>query len=96
MLFSPISLNKYLYILRDAFFYFILLLLLFWYSKKLCVANSFIDLHIRLILSDGEYFMQAMLATQLNHLLTNDPPAFEKNTVVKLITYACNVVQNRR
>lgn len=40
--------------------------------------------------------MQAMLATQLNHLLTSDPPSFEKHTVVKLLTYACNVVQNRR
>lgn len=37
-----------------------------------------------------------MLATQLNGLLATDPPSIEKNTVIKLNTYACNVVQNRR
>jgi hypothetical protein len=37
-----------------------------------------------------------MLATQLNHLIASDPPAIEKNSIIKLVTYACNVVQNRR
>lgn len=50
----------------------------------------------RLIMSDGVHFMQAMLATQLNHMITSDPPALEKNTIVRLIQYACNIVQNRR
>lgn len=37
-----------------------------------------------------------MLATQLNHMLATNPPQLERNTVIKLNTYACNVVQNRR
>lgn len=49
-----------------------------------------------LILSDGDHFVQAMLTTTLNDLVTGDEPAISKFTIVKLPTYAVNVVQNRR
>ncbi|GAA6027015.1 hypothetical protein JCM8097_006042 [Rhodosporidiobolus ruineniae] len=50
----------------------------------------------RLILSDGERFVQAMLTTTLNDLVLGDNPEVTKFTVVKLPTYAVNNVQNRR
>lgn len=40
--------------------------------------------------------MQAMLATQLNDLVHGNPPVIEKNSIIKLVTYACNIVQGRR
>lgn len=48
----------------------------------------------RIILSDGNYFIQSMLATQMNHLVTNKD--IDKNSVIKLNGFACNAVQNRR
>jgi hypothetical protein len=48
----------------------------------------------RLILSDGAHFIQAMLATQHNHLLESQ--AVQKNTLVKLTSFALNMVQDRR
>ncbi|GAA5996274.1 replication factor A subunit protein RFA1 [Rhodotorula paludigena] len=50
----------------------------------------------RLILSDGEHFAQAMLTTTLNHLVAGEEPQMVRNAIVKLPTYAVNVVQNRR
>ncbi|GAA5841988.1 hypothetical protein JCM11251_001438 [Rhodosporidiobolus azoricus] len=50
----------------------------------------------RLILSDGDHFVQAMLTTTLNGLVTGDEPAISKFSIVKLPGYAVNVVQNRR
>lgn len=48
----------------------------------------------RLIVSDGTHFIQAMLATQLNHLVDNE--TIKKLCVVVLEKYASNVVQNKR
>ena len=48
----------------------------------------------RLILSDGAHFIQAMLATQHNHLLESQ--AVQKNTLIKLTSFALNMVQDRR
>lgn len=48
----------------------------------------------RLILSDGAHFIQAMLATQHNHLLESS--AVQKNTLVRLTSFALNMVQDRR
>ncbi|TRM59296.1 hypothetical protein BD626DRAFT_508842 [Schizophyllum amplum] len=45
---------------------------------------------LRIILSDGEWFMQAMLATQLNDL------EIPKNAIVRLTRASRNIVQNRR
>lgn len=49
-----------------------------------------------MILSDGVNFMQAMLAVGLNGLVNCDPPEIDKNTIIKLLTYSCNTVANRR
>lgn len=48
----------------------------------------------RLIVSDGTHFIQAMLATQLNHLVEND--TIKKLCVAVLEKYTSNVVQNKR
>jgi len=64
-------------------------------AKKVNAANQAQDRY-RLILSDGDHFAQAMLTTSLNHLVAGDTPTIGKNAVVKLQTYAVNVVQNRR
>ncbi|GAA5978470.1 hypothetical protein JCM10908_004367 [Rhodotorula pacifica] len=50
----------------------------------------------RLILSDGQYFAQGMVATNLNHVVAGDNPEVYRNTVVKLTGYAVNHVQNRK
>jgi replication factor A1 len=49
-----------------------------------------------LVLSDGEYFAQAMLATAQNHLVNVADNPIQKHTLIKLLTYAVNDVQNRR
>ncbi|GAA6006425.1 hypothetical protein JCM11491_004952 [Sporobolomyces phaffii] len=50
----------------------------------------------RLVVSDGEYFAQAMLATNQNHLVALDEHPLQKNSLIKLLTYAVNDVQSRR
>ncbi|GAA5900278.1 replication factor A subunit protein RFA1 [Sporobolomyces salmoneus] len=50
----------------------------------------------RLVLSDGEYFAQAMLATNQNHLVSQADQPIGKHTLIKLLTYAVNDVQGRR
>ena len=45
-------------------------------------------------MSDGQYYMQAMLATQLNDLVTNNE--LQKFCVIKLDEYICNSVQERK
>ncbi|OJA10202.1 hypothetical protein AZE42_05120 [Rhizopogon vesiculosus] len=48
----------------------------------------------RIIISDGVHFIQAMLATQLNDLVTAGE--INKNTVVVIDRLACNFVQDKR
>ena len=48
----------------------------------------------RVILSDGEFFCQAMLATQLNHLVEDQ--SVDKHVVVRLSQFVANSVQGRR
>ena len=48
----------------------------------------------RAILSDGEHFVPAMLATQLNHLIDDD--SIGKNTIAVLERFTANVIQERR
>ncbi|KAH7911406.1 hypothetical protein BJ138DRAFT_1179561, partial [Hygrophoropsis aurantiaca] len=48
----------------------------------------------RIIISDGEHFVQAMLATQLNELVANNE--IEKNTIVIIDKLTCNFVQEKR
>ncbi|KAI8834863.1 hypothetical protein BC829DRAFT_406884 [Chytridium lagenaria] len=48
----------------------------------------------RVILSDGEFFIQAMLSTQLNVLVTEEKIA--RHSLVALNHFICNVVGNKR
>ncbi|KAL7413747.1 hypothetical protein BDY24DRAFT_414880 [Mrakia frigida] len=48
----------------------------------------------RLILSDGDHFMQSMLATQLNEHV--DSGVIDRNSVIKITGFALNNVQQRR
>ncbi|KAJ7461513.1 hypothetical protein FB451DRAFT_1562794 [Mycena latifolia] len=48
----------------------------------------------RIIVSDGEYFIQAMLATQLNSLVKDEE--IRKNTIVNVTKMTCNFVQDKR
>ncbi|KAF7829144.1 replication protein A 70 kDa DNA-binding subunit A [Senna tora] len=48
----------------------------------------------RLVLSDGTYYQQGMLATQKNELVNSG--RLQKGSVVKLTQFICNVVQNRK
>lgn len=45
-------------------------------------------------MSDGQHYLQAMLGTQLNHLVESN--TLTKNGLITLTTYATNVVQGRR
>ncbi|KAI0690590.1 replication factor-a protein [Cytidiella melzeri] len=48
----------------------------------------------RVIVSDGEYFLQAMLATHLNKLVEDEE--LGKNTIIVIERYTCNFVQDKR
>lgn len=48
----------------------------------------------RLVLSDGVHLQQAMLATQLNEKVKNNLAV--KGSIVQLLEYICNTVQNRK
>ncbi|THH19467.1 hypothetical protein EW146_g1696 [Bondarzewia mesenterica] len=48
----------------------------------------------RIIVSDGTHFVQAMLATQLNHLVEED--LIGKNTIAQLEKISCNDIQEKR
>lgn len=48
----------------------------------------------RIILSDGVHFVQAMLATQLNELVSRGD--IVKNTIVVVGKLTCNFVQDKR
>ena len=48
----------------------------------------------RIIASDGDHFLQAMLATQLNYLVHND--AIGRNTVATIDKLSCNSVQGKK
>lgn len=48
----------------------------------------------RLIVSDGENFVQSMLATNLNHIIEEDQVG--KNAIVIIDKFTCNLVQEKR
>ncbi|KAH6820454.1 Replication factor-A protein 1-like protein [Perilla frutescens var. hirtella] len=48
----------------------------------------------RILLSDGEFTQQGMLATQLNEFVKSE--RLQKGSVVQLMQFICNVVQNRK
>jgi replication factor A1 len=48
----------------------------------------------RLIISDGVQFIQAMLATQLNHLVTDE--TISKYAIILVERFTCNFVQDKK
>lgn len=48
----------------------------------------------RIVMSDGEYFLQAILATQLNQIVEDGE--LGKSTIVRLDKYTVNLVQSKR
>jgi replication factor A1 len=48
----------------------------------------------RLVISDGVHYTQAMLATQLSHMVEGGN--LQKNTVMKVEKLTCNLVQSKR
>ena len=48
----------------------------------------------RLIVSDGAVYSQAMLATQLTHMIEEEK--LRKNTIIKVDRLTCNSVSNKR
>ena len=61
--------------------------------KHIPTVNNNSDRY-RMIVSDGEKFTQAMLATQLNHLVKDEK--IVKNSVVAVEKLTCNTVQGKR
>jgi replication factor A1 len=62
--------------------------------KKVDPKNPAASDRYRLIISDGIHFIQAMLATQHNNLVTSK--AIDKNVVVAVDKCSCNIVQGKR
>lgn len=48
----------------------------------------------RLVISDGVAFIQAMIASQLNHIITSEEIA--KNGLLQLDEFVCNLVRSRK
>lgn len=61
--------------------------------KKVGAGQAPTD-RFRLILSDGEHFLQSMLATQLNHTVTDG--LVTKHSIINVDNFTWNVVQDRR
>ncbi|WFD49169.1 Replication factor A protein 1 [Malassezia furfur] len=64
--------------------------------KKLQTSNASANVseRYRVVLSDGVYYAQAMLATQLKPLVEDH--TLDKNMVVRITQYTANTVQNRK
>ncbi|KAH9290005.1 hypothetical protein KI387_034122, partial [Taxus chinensis] len=61
--------------------------------KQIGTTNNMQERY-RMVLSDGTHMQQAMLATQLNEYVKSGQ--IQKGSVVQLIEYICNCVQNRK
>lgn len=61
--------------------------------KKATTSSNGVPDRYRMVLSDGQHYMQAMLGTQLNYLPEQEQ--LIKNSIIKLTNYAVNTVQNR-
>ncbi|WVQ80670.1 hypothetical protein IAT38_002775 [Cryptococcus sp. DSM 104549] len=62
--------------------------------KKIAVATTSTADRYRTVVSDGEHFLQAMLATQLNHFIESNE--IDKNTLIKITNFSINVVSGRK
>lgn len=56
-------------------------------------ANAQTDRY-RMILSDGEHFLQAMLATNLNHTVTESQVS--KHSIIRVDSFSTSIVQERQ
>jgi replication factor A1 len=61
--------------------------------KKVAPSGSSTDRY-RILFSDGEHYLHAMLATQLNYLV--DDESIGKNTIALVERFTNNTVQGRR
>lgn len=61
--------------------------------RQIATAQS-VQERYRMVLSDGSHTQQAMLATQLNPIVKSGQ--IQKGSVVQLVEYICNSVQNRK
>ena len=57
-------------------------------------AEGAVQDRYRVILSDGSYFVQAMIGPQNKHLVVDD--ILKRNSIVELLGYQANVVNNKR
>ncbi|KZP17889.1 replication factor-a protein [Athelia psychrophila] len=57
-------------------------------------GNNAVVERYRIIISDGEHFLQAMLATQLNHMVKEN--SIGKNSIAVIDKLTCNFVQGKR
>ena len=48
----------------------------------------------RLVLSDGQYFIQSMMATQLNHMIEKND--VQKGVLIKLLQYTTNKMKDKK
>ncbi|WVO12544.1 hypothetical protein L204_100144 [Cryptococcus depauperatus] len=62
--------------------------------KKIAAANDSSVDRYRVILSDGQFFLQAMLATQLNHFV--ESKELDKHSLVKVTNFSVNSVSSRK
>ncbi|KAI0345302.1 replication factor-A protein 1 [Trametopsis cervina] len=62
--------------------------------KKVGAPSATTADRYRVIVSDGEFFLQAMLATQLNKLVEDGDVG--KNTIIVIDKFTCNFVQDKR
>jgi Replication factor-A protein 1, N-terminal domain len=64
--------------------------------KKLAATNAAVTNteRWRIVLSDGEHFIQSMLATQLNHMIANNE--IQKGVLVKLTQYTTNKMKEKK
>ncbi|XP_031483992.1 replication protein A 70 kDa DNA-binding subunit A-like [Nymphaea colorata] len=63
------------------------------YDIKLVMSQAANDRY-RLLLSDGTHMQQSMLASQLNHYVKSGQ--LQKGSIVQMIEYICNTIQNRK
>jgi replication factor A1 len=61
--------------------------------KKVVGQNNNPDRY-RAVMSDGQYWVQSIFATQMNHLVEED--LVGKNAIVRLDKFSCNHVQGKR
>ena len=62
--------------------------------KKVGATSSATSDRYRIIVSDGEHFVQAMLATHVNKLVEDGEVV--KNSIVVIDKFTCNFVQDKR